>query len=224
MRNGVAALQPLLLSVSMPKNPKTKRGRELFVLSRGSEGNFFPFLTEVPIEATHYFARGFHDAADTLTEKYSIGGDPDYAVLPVVFLFRHAAELYLKSIIWNGDDLLKFLKKQDSGAGKTAFSSHSLKHLLPYAEKVASEFELEWDEDECGTYNNAVRIMEQMDEEDPNSFAFRYPIDKGGKPVKHHQWGFDLESFALPTSKALNGWWDLALGLEGVREQYLMSH
>ncbi len=204
------------------RDTDSKGRKDLFVLCRGGEGNFFPFLTEVAIEATHYFARGFHDAADTLAEKYARGGDPDYAVLPVVFLFRHAAELYLKRIIWNGDDLLKFLKKPDSGAGKTAFSSHSLKQLLPYAEKVASEFGLNWDEGH-GTYKDAVRILEQMDEEDPNSFAFRYPIDKEGKPVKHHQWGFDLESFTLPTSRALNGWWELAVGLEGIREQYLMS-
>lgn len=201
----------------------SRGGQDLFVLCRGGEGNFFPFLAEVAIEGTHYFGRGFHDAADTLVEKYARGGDPDYAVLPIPFLFRHAAELYLKSIIWNGDDLLKFLKKPKSGAGKSAFSSHSLKQLLPYAEKVTSEFGLTWNEAEFGTYTNAIRILDQMDEEDPNSFAFRYPIDRQGKPVKHHQWGFDLESFALPTSRALNGWWELAIGLEGVREHHLME-
>lgn len=208
-----------------PKKPDadSKDSSDLFVLCSGGEGNFFPFLSEVAIEGTHYFGRGFHDAAETLVEKYSRGGDPDYAVLPVVFLFRHAAELYLKSIIWNGDDLLKFLKKPSSGVGKTALNSHSLKKLLPYAEKVASDFGLKWNEAECDTYKNGVRILEQIDEVDPNSFAFRYPIDKAGKPIKHHEWGFDLLSFAVPTNKVLNGWWELAISIEGIREQHLLT-
>jgi hypothetical protein len=53
-----------------PKKPDadSKGRKELFVLCRGGEGNVFPFLTDVSIEATHYFARGFHDAADMLIQ------------------------------------------------------------------------------------------------------------------------------------------------------------
>lgn len=207
-----------------PKKPDadSKGCSELFVLSREGDGNSFPFLTDIAIEATHYFARGFHDAADMLALNAS-GGDPDYTVLPVVFLFRHAAELYLKSIIWNGDDLLRFLKKPPSGAGNTSLNTHSLRALLPYAQKVVSVFDLKWNEAKFGTYKDGVRIIEQVDEADPNSFAFRYPIDKAGSPSKHKQWGFDLPSFAVPTSKALNGWWELALDIEGHREHHMMA-
>jgi hypothetical protein len=196
--------------------------KELFVLCRGGEGNVFPFLTDVAVEATHYFARGFHDAADMLIQNAS-GGDPDYAVLPVLFLYRHAAELYLKSIIWNGDDLLHFLKKPLSGAEKVANSSHSLRTLLPYAQEVISVFDLKWNEAEFGTYKDGVQVIEQIDEVDPNSFAFRYPIDRAGSPNKPQQWGFDLLSYAAPTTKVLNGWWELALDLEGHREYHLMG-
>ncbi len=85
---------------------------------------------------------------------------------------------------------------------------------MPYAEKVASDFGLKWNEAECDTYKNGVRILEQIDEVDPNSFAFRYPIDKAGKPIKHHEWGFDLLSFAVPTNKVLNGWWELVISMK----------
>ncbi len=197
-----------------------KKTKELFALDPCG-GNFFPFLTEHAIEGTHYFGRGFQDGGDILVQEYRRGGDPDYAALPVVFLFRHAAELYLKSIIWNGDELLEFLKKTTSGAGNVAFTSHSLTQLLPFAEKIKAALGLTWNEIECGPYVDAVQLLNEFDAVDPNSFAFRYPVDTAGNATKHHEWGFNLIAFAEPTSKALNGWWDLALDVEGLREQLL---
>jgi hypothetical protein len=88
---------------------------------------------------------------------------------------------------------------------------------------VISAFGLTWNEAECGTFADGILVIEEMDEVDPNSFSFRYPIDKAGNPSKHHDWGFDLKSFAAPTTKALQGWWELALEIEGLREQHLME-
>src|SRR5690348_12475935 len=90
--------------------------KKLFRLTHSREGcNSFPFMVANPIENAHYFARGFHDGADELAEIYRDGTFPDYDVPPVVFLYRHAAELYLKSIIWNGNEMLGFLKRPTSG-------------------------------------------------------------------------------------------------------------
>ena len=49
-----------------------------------------------------------------------------------MFLFRHAAELYLKAIVWDGDELLGFLKKPTSGAPGPNKAKHTLVNWLPY--------------------------------------------------------------------------------------------
>jgi hypothetical protein len=201
---------------------KTKK-RKLFRLTYNRDGsNAFPFMASNPIENAHYFARGFHDGADKLIEAYHHGTFPDYAVPPVVFLYRHAAELYLKSIIWNGDEILEFLKKPKSAAKGEDKNTHSLTKLLPHAEYVMGAFKLKWNEAEWGGYSDAAALIREIDEFDPTSFKFRYPIDKKGKASEHHEFGFNLFAFAEPVTKVLEGLWDLALDVESVREYHTL--
>jgi hypothetical protein len=201
---------------------KTKR--PLFRLV--SDGhNCFPFLTENPIEAAHYFGRGFHDAGDSLIQicKNEGGFLPDYAAPPIVFLYRHAAELYIKSVIWNGDEVLAFLKKPTSGAGGVEWSSHSLNKLIPLAEKVISSFGLTWNEAKNGTYGEASSTLQQLDQLDPNSFSFRYPVTKKGASSQDPEFGFNLVAFAEPLSRVLEGWFELGLDVEGIREYHMLA-
>jgi hypothetical protein len=195
----------------------------LFRLVRNVEGsNFFPFLLDNPIEAAPYFARGFHDAADALVEIYATGGYPDYVAPPVVFLYRHAAELYLKGVIWMGDDLLKVLKRPTSNTGGIDFSSHQLSVLLPFAEFVINSFGLIWNENERGSYADGVSLLAELERVDPNSFTFRYPITKSRQPTKEPEFGFNLYAFAEPLSNVLEGWFEIALHMEDVREHHSM--
>ncbi|MBZ5505681.1 MAG: hypothetical protein LAO78_09345 [Acidobacteriia bacterium] len=186
--------------------------------------NCFPFMTENPIEAAHYFARGFHDAADNLIVGMRVGhGFPDYAAPPIVFLYRHAAELYLKSVIWNGDEILAFLQKPLSGGKATATSSHSLTKLIPYAEFVVKAFGLKWNEAERGQFDDSTAFIRELDAADPNSYSFRYPVDTQGKASQHTTFGFNLFVFAEQISKALEGWWNLGLDVESVREYHMLG-
>jgi hypothetical protein len=182
---------------------------------------FFPFLSENPIEAALYFGRGFHHAADQLVETYGTGGHPDYMALPVMFLYRHAAELYIKSVIWMGDDLLKHMKRPESGANAIGFSTHSINKLLPYAAKVIDSLNIPWNATERGEFETALIRLRDLDAVDPNSFAFRYPITKAGAATHPTDLALDLVRIKHLLSDALEGWHELALSVEAMRDNHL---
>lgn len=198
---------------------------KLFRLTYGGDGsNAFPFLTENAIEAAHYFGRGFHDGADRLVETYRRETFPDYAAPCVVFLYRHAVELYIKSIIWNGKETLAALKKPMSEMKGEDKTTHSLTKLLPHADYVVQALGLAWNKAKCGDYADAVALVKEIDELDPTSFKFRYPIDKKGNPSHDTKFGFNLFAFAEPVTRILEGWWELALGVESVHEEHTLVY
>lgn len=118
------------------------------------------------------YAGYYRDAADLLVEdviqRHAI---LDALIYPIVFLYRQYLELTLKEII----DTARQLEEHKSGFSHT----HKIvplwreaKRLLlqHYAGKLPKEVDYL---DPC---------MEEFDKHDPQSFAFRYPVDKEGNP------------------------------------------
>jgi hypothetical protein len=114
-----------------------KKPSSLFVLVLG-DALCTPFEVPNPIEATPWFARGFHEAAQELV-KLARGTFPDYAAVPIVFMYRHAMELALKGAIWDADEIAAATGRSVSGAPGPQTCGHAMTPLLPYFRFVLKE-------------------------------------------------------------------------------------
>ncbi len=113
------------------------------------------------------YAIGYRDAAKMIVDHLdSTPKYPDLLIYPVVFLYRQAIELLLKELI----------TISDRQSGKRVCIK--LKHDLPKLWKVARSFiEKYSDGNHAELLDNTENLINQLDQIDPLSTAFRYPID-----------------------------------------------
>ena len=119
------------------------------------------------------YAEGYKRAADALfdwlnAEENRSPGNADVILFPLVFLWRHHAELALKDIISRGRRL---------DGGKSDFPTHHRvldlwKEALPHIHKTGDP-----NAPEVVNVEHNIQEIEQLD---PGSFTFRYPTTKAG--------------------------------------------
>ena len=116
---------------------------------------------------------------------------------PVVFLYRQALELNLKSIISHGNDILE-LHSEPEPASKKVLGQHALKPLLEAVERIIKF--MGWTEGyEKGcieSFDDIKTVVGDFDRIDEGSYAFRYPTDKEGKGSVSGHFSFDIRIFA----------------------------
>jgi hypothetical protein len=148
--------------------------------------NFVISFTNVPQDDFGVFARGYAMAAKRLAaglldaERFA-----DYEAYPVVYLYRHALELYLKQIICGGVGLAALLRMDE--INEQLKPNHNLVSLSETAGKVLA---LLFPDDEvlARLRTNVAALCKDWAEIDPRSDAYRYPIDTKGRPsTKKHQ-------------------------------------
>ena len=148
------------------------------------------------------FAAGFHLAAKDIVrelrheQSFGSRGLDDFRAYPVVFLYRHALELQLKSVIHFGAGMVAL--KGRPAASKKALVDHQLIALLDDVEQVFAAYEWSWDMgvDHARTREDFRRIVTEFHDVDSRSFAFRYPIGKDGSPSQPPMFSFSLFAFA----------------------------
>jgi hypothetical protein len=116
------------------------------------------------------YALSYKEAADRLT---GLGDTYGLNLLgtPYMFLYRHYLELHLKSLLTDAGELL-----DDPQAIPPEHYILSLwKRVRKLLLKISPESDGEW-------FVRADEIIADFDQLDPRSFAFRYPVDKDGKP------------------------------------------
>jgi hypothetical protein len=130
------------------------------------------------------YAHAYHEAANSLVQVFrGKAGYSDAEACPIVFLYRHAIELYLKAILLWGEGLVH-LQTGDPLDVEVLFRTHEFRVLLPPVRRV---FEIAgWLEagkglPKYGTYPEIEGVILEFEEIDPRSFAFRYPIDTKGE-------------------------------------------
>jgi hypothetical protein len=142
-------------------------------------GAFSIGFSRNPREDFAVYARGYfkaaHDLATSLLERPH--GFPDYNAYPVMFLYRHCLELYLKACIYNSD-LLSFILSEPE-LDHALINDH---RLLPLSRKAARVLNKLFPQDAslasfCTEFKQIAQEFEVIDR---NSFAFRYPITKDG--------------------------------------------
>jgi hypothetical protein len=113
---------------------------------------------------------------------------------PIVFLYRHAIELYLKSIILGGTRISRY-RNLPSPCKTEVLNGHKLDDLLSCVTNVLRSV---WQgrTEGIGSYSEFEGIIRDFNDADPQSFAFRYPVDKKGQGSLADNFSFNIRVFA----------------------------
>ncbi len=164
-----------------------------------------------------YYAEAYHKAANKLVEEYgSTGATRDFEAAPIVFLYRHALELYLKAFILGGSSLLRLTGKV-AMSQQEILNDHKLTRFIAPFEAIIKQIGWSWDMgvDGLRNKNDFVSLLSEFENVDSNSYTFRYPINKDGASSLPSHFSFDLYQFATQVDALLE---ILDGGLLGIAE------
>jgi hypothetical protein len=134
------------------------------------------------------YGRSYHEAAQHLVKHIASTDYRDPDACPIVFLYRHAVELYLKSISHWGNSLLR-LNGKPIVPHKNIFTEHRLMVLLKNVKPILKFQKAldNWRDSHFNGFRDVEKIIEELEEFDPGSYSFRYPITtKGHDALPHH--------------------------------------
>lgn len=158
-------------------------------------GNVVLNFTSYPKGDLGSYAHAYQQAANSLVEVFR--GKPYYSdaeACPIVFLYRHSIELYLKEIVLWGAGLVH-LQTGDALDVDGLFRRHEFELLLPHVKRVfevAGWLNSREAAPKYGTFAEIESVIMEFDKIDPQSFAFRYPIDKKGDAPLPEQFHFNV--------------------------------
>ena len=157
-----------------------------FYNSINDSSNFVISFTSDPKQDFGVFAKGYTLAASTLAEQLLKKPHfADYKAYPVVFLYRHAFELYLKSFYYQAM-LISFFKNSQPVDCQGAYR-HELIPLAITFQKIC-KFIFPEDIELLQLATKVLHFAKEFNEIDKISYSYRYPIDtKGNASTKHHQ-------------------------------------
>ena len=148
--------------------------------------NFIISFTSNPEQDFGVFAKGYALAASTLAEQLLEKSHfSNYEAYPVVFLYRHAFELYLKNFYHKSTLISAF--KDGQPVNNSGIYTHSLVPLAEIFQKISAVLFPNQDNIFQLT-TKVIRFATEFQEIDSHSFGYRYPINKkGDHSTKHHQ-------------------------------------
>lgn len=104
----------------------------------------------------------------------------DERVLPILFLYRHSFELYLKALVYRAA-LVSIAEDELVLAIPKLWREHSLLRLLEMsAPLLRSRYVHMWDDE---IEEKIFHVAKELDEVDNGSYAFRYPVTSNGQPA-----------------------------------------
>lgn len=139
------------------------------------------------------YAKGYHNAAVILINDFTNGEHHgDYCGYPIVFLFRHSLELYLKGIIYNAVNLANYqnIKQIDD----KLYIQHGLVALEAICTKLLDKI-IPNDPDIKKLCNNLHEICKKIEGLDKGSYSYRYPIDTSDNPSTPPNQIIEIKSF-----------------------------
>lgn len=139
------------------------------------------------------YAKGYFKIADAQADiLLDQKNFRDYEVYPIIFLYRHCLELYLKSCIYNSATLSYILDRRR--LDHSLINTHNLMILADKAKVVVqSLFPNDPDlENFCDLFYATAENFQKID---PTSFSFRYPINKLGSSCFECSSGLNLYGF-----------------------------
>jgi len=156
------------------------------------------------------YAEAFHRAGCTLASRLArANGYRDTDACPIVYLYRQALELYIKGVIVSGRRLLD-LAGRPLPIEERLLGEHRLSPLVPGVAAVFRVAGWRWRSDvQHFSSQPAFRsYLSSLESVDPLSFAFRYPVNKGGRANLQPHYHFNVLSFVetlTPILELLDG-------------------
>lgn len=181
-----------------------KKKRKLFVDDGRPHGTVILNWHSTPEKEFTYIAEAFRVAAQEAVTKlrrnkrFGLHGLPieDFRAYPIIFLYRHAIELYMKGILLVGSDMLA-LKGEAEINREKLFTTHNLDVLRQDVERVFMVYGWGWDlgNSNFGSVKDLREIIGEFHAVDARSYAFRYPVDTKGAPSLEENFQFNLFKF-----------------------------
>ncbi|MDP3183375.1 MAG: hypothetical protein Q8M54_11245 [Desulfobaccales bacterium] len=164
-----------------------------------------------------YLGEAFHLVAKEAVANlrndplFGLHGSPikDFQAYPIVFLYRHALELYMKAVILIGSPMLA-VKGKAKVDRQRLLKTHSLEVLRGDIERIFEVYEWDWDlgVPHFQSLADFRKTIAEFQAVDAGSYAFRYPINTMGSASLASHFRFNLFEFC----EILDG---LFLALEG---------
>jgi hypothetical protein len=189
------------------KNKKHKgivTKRRLFVDKGRPHGTVVLNWHETPEEEFRYFAEAYRlvaqEAAVALRKNphFGLDGFPvdDFRAYPVVFLYRHALELYMKAVIFAGSPMLS-IKGMGEIDRDRILHIHYLDELSQNLERIFNAYGWKWDlgSPYFRSIDDFREIIDEFHAVDLLSDTFRYPVNTKGDPLLVSYFSFDLFEF-----------------------------
>lgn len=178
-----------------------------------------PFFTAYPIKGMVSFnfrpdaindlesyAAGYHKAAKALAARMRRSQHPlHFDGFPLLFLYRHALELYLKAVIYLGTQLV-FIRGGPEIDLDDLWKEHRLGVCVGLLKKVLSE--LAWIDGfktrGIRSFRDFEKLVEKIGRIDAKSYAFRYPIDTKGHRALPERFSMNALGFAKSLDPVLD--------------------
>jgi hypothetical protein len=156
---------------------------EFYAAPRGTYGNaLLNWMNHAPSDVVSYAVAYRNAAHNLIAHREQLGaGEIDQAACPIIFLFRHSVELYLKGMVYR----LSRLSVDDTELQQVLprlWREHSLMRLLSMAQPVLTAMRQklplalrDFDEED-------LEFLSDLDRIDPGSYSFRYPVASSGGP------------------------------------------
>ena len=187
-----------------------------FVNISSGTGNIVFNFSSNPIRDLAPFAKGYRDAAHTLADRFKGNAYADYHGYPVMYLYRHSLELYLKAVVYRGAQLMGLVGEQPPEVSKL-WQHHGLARLLPALRVIFRSMDWDFDATIFGTWSEFEQFVREVDAIDPGSYAFRYPVNTSGVGHLPQHFVVNVAAFA-ETMDALLSY--LAGAVELLEEQF----
>ena len=185
-----------------------------FFIPTHHHGNVVFNFTPQPIDDLTAFALGYREAGRTLANNIArSGGYPDYDGYPILFLYRHALELYLKAIVYRGARLMGLVSQKAIDTNRL-FEQHGLSRLLPSIKAIFRQ--MHWDFKGCSlnSFDDFSEFIRSLDSIDPGSYAFRYPIKNTGAASLPKHFVVNVVQFSRSMESLLNVLEGAAIGIQ----------
>lgn len=189
---------------------------EKFSAPIGTYGNALLNWTQSSANEISSYAWSYRCAAMNLIsfqEKREFGTIDNHA-LPILFLYRHSFELYLKSLAYRAalstiseEELIPTLPR--------LWREHSLCRLVDLCAAVLGDRLLDTYGGEL--HDKIAKVAQELDEIDAGSYAFRYPVTARGEPALPPHFLTNIFVYSETLEGVLDGLNEYCRFLEGRR-------
>jgi hypothetical protein len=192
--------------------------RRLFAIDRGGENVTLNYWGH-PVNKFAQVADSYRGAASVLWKNFEADKRSDFDAYPLVFMYRHALELYLKAVLILGNQLAITTDNEDLHTDNV-FKSHSLTENLVVVKRIFAEAGWEEDYPHMGLEEPFFEdMLKEFDELDKGSYTFRYTVKTDGTANIEKDFAFSVPNFVAIMDRILNNLSGACYGLEEMSDQ-----